>query len=234
MNIMKNSRLYKFLRKMAGDDVSITPSSVLEDCLDDIADAIEDAGSDVLPAVTEVDNGKILGVVNGGWDKTYAPSGVPEASYSNLFKVLSVTDANEYSWAPAVDVYDMYDTSILTLMQTGLVGFITAAVTSGGFTTYNYSDSGSQYTDFCSAFSQFMYEHISVNNRRPLLIRILNTFYTVSNVEEIASGVILSILIAGEDSGYAYMGLVKIVVLTEIPTITFTYRGFASALPQNS
>ena len=91
-DIMKNSRLYKFLRKMAGDDVSITPASVLEDCLDDIASAIGNASE--LPSVTNVDDGKILGVVNGGWDKTDAPTDVyilelPSTMMNNIYADIS-------------------------------------------------------------------------------------------------------------------------------------------------
>lgn len=52
----------------------ITPIKRSEEYLQRIADAIENSGGSDLPAVTSDDNGDVLTVVNGAWDKA-APSG---------------------------------------------------------------------------------------------------------------------------------------------------------------
>lgn len=64
MNIMKNSRLYKFLRKIAGDDVSISPSSVLEDCLDDISTKMSSLELPETMSSSDV----LVGDGDGGWE----------------------------------------------------------------------------------------------------------------------------------------------------------------------
>lgn len=71
------TREERFLAKAAGADVTVpsSPYTRLERFLKAIVDKI---GSFVgLPEVTGDDNGKILGVVNGEWDKTDAPTGLP-------------------------------------------------------------------------------------------------------------------------------------------------------------
>lgn len=52
----------------------ITPIKRSEEYLQRIADAIEGGGGSDLPAVTSDDNGDVLTVVNGAWDKA-TPSG---------------------------------------------------------------------------------------------------------------------------------------------------------------
>ena len=55
----------------------ITPIKRTEEFLQRIADAIESGGGSDLPAVTSDDNGDVLTVVNGAWDKAAASGGVP-------------------------------------------------------------------------------------------------------------------------------------------------------------
>ena len=65
--------------------------------LDEIREAIEENGSE-LPAVTSTDNGKILKVVNGKWDKGDAPSGLPAVTSEDNGDVLTVVEGQ---WAKA-------------------------------------------------------------------------------------------------------------------------------------
>lgn len=51
----------------------------------------EDAGS-ILPAVTSTDNGKVLKVVSGAWDKGDAPTGLPTVTASDNGAFLGVSE----------------------------------------------------------------------------------------------------------------------------------------------
>ena len=48
----------------------------------------------ILPIVTSSDNGKVLGVVNGVWDKANPPTELPAVTSSDNGKVLSVSNGN--------------------------------------------------------------------------------------------------------------------------------------------
>ena len=52
-------------------------------------------GSD-LPDVTTDDNGKVLGVVNGEWDKVDAPSSLPDVTAADEDKILQVNGYGEW------------------------------------------------------------------------------------------------------------------------------------------
>ena len=64
--------------------------------LKDIKDAIAASTAQELPAVTEEDNGKILQVVNGDWNKTEPASGLPEVTSTDNGKILGVVEGE---WA---------------------------------------------------------------------------------------------------------------------------------------
>lgn len=57
---------------------------------------------DALPTVSDTDDGKVLGVVNGEWSTTDAPSGLPEVTTEDNNKVLIVVDG---VWTAAVIEY---------------------------------------------------------------------------------------------------------------------------------
>lgn len=86
-DIMKNSRLYKFLRKIAGDEVSITPANVFEDCLDDIADAVAEGGGGTSDYADLINKPSINGVTLSG-DKSLEDLGA-------IFHV-SMTESSGY------------------------------------------------------------------------------------------------------------------------------------------
>ena len=78
------TRLEWFLAKIAGDadaTGSVTPKTRKEFYLKEIADA---GGGSSLPSVTASDNGSVLAVVNGEWDKA-APD--PYPGYDVVFKI---------------------------------------------------------------------------------------------------------------------------------------------------
>ena len=81
----ENERTELYLAKAAGEDVQIpvNQNTRLERYLKAIVDKISSFVG--LPDVTSEDNGKILGVVNGGWDKTNAPVGLPDDPANKLF-----------------------------------------------------------------------------------------------------------------------------------------------------
>lgn len=58
----------------------------------------------LLPSTTSSDNGKVLGVVDGAWDKITAPSGLPSVTSSDNGKVLGVSGGawNKVSGLPSV------------------------------------------------------------------------------------------------------------------------------------
>ena len=88
-----------FLARMAGEDVTMPePITREEEYMKGIAAQIE-AGSTELPAVTDVDEGKILAVnASGKWDKADAPTELPEVSASDNGDVLTVVEG---AWAKA-------------------------------------------------------------------------------------------------------------------------------------
>lgn len=59
--------------------------------LDKITNAIKATGGE-LPPVTSDDNGKVLKVVNGDWNKGSAPTELPEVSGTDNGKILKVTE----------------------------------------------------------------------------------------------------------------------------------------------
>lgn len=74
------------------DETTITWSDAVTYHLIDISTG-EESGT-ILPIVTSADNGKVLGVVNGVWDKADAPESLPNVTSSDNGKVLNVLNGN--------------------------------------------------------------------------------------------------------------------------------------------
>ena len=91
-----------YLARMAGEDVTMPePITREEEYMKGIAAQIE-AGASELPAVTDVDEGKILAVnENGKWDKADAPIELPEVTDVDEGKVLTVNASGEWDKADA-------------------------------------------------------------------------------------------------------------------------------------
>lgn len=53
---------------------------------------VGEAGGAALPEVTAADNGKLLGVSGGTWDKVAAPSGLPDVTAADNGKMLGVVN----------------------------------------------------------------------------------------------------------------------------------------------
>lgn len=62
------------------------------------AGAAKEAQQNSLPPVSSTDNGDVLGVVNGAWNKMAAPGGLPTVTSADNGKVLAVENG---SWAAA-------------------------------------------------------------------------------------------------------------------------------------
>ena len=63
------------------------------------SDAIESLEANALPKVSSHDNGKVLGVKSGKWQKMDAPSGLPTVSGSDEGKVLTVDSSGDWGAA---------------------------------------------------------------------------------------------------------------------------------------
>ena len=63
------------------------------------SDAIESLEANALPKVSSHDNGKVLGVKSGKWQKVDAPSGLPTVTGADEGKVLTVDSSGDWSAA---------------------------------------------------------------------------------------------------------------------------------------
>lgn len=223
MNIVKNSRLYKFLRKIAGDDISITPASILEDCLDDIADTMAD---NALPSVSSVDNGKILKVTEGAWAKGDAPTELPEVTGSDNGLALVVKNGAWDKGGP-VQTIDMNEfTNISYFMQILLESFTASAVSTGGFT---YVDNSSTDSDVI-AEAEVLKNRLTrcYANDLPIMIYTLN--YSMVPYNYANTG--LAWRIGGKFSGFYFSvdaGIIITVVGDTVTKVEGFYSGFAKA-----
>lgn len=80
--------------------VSVSDYSVIPDVIDAISALKESGATSELPAVSEDDNGSILTVVDGAWDKAEASGGLPPVTGNDADKVLKVvrTGASTAEW----------------------------------------------------------------------------------------------------------------------------------------
>ena len=81
--------VYLLFTDINGNNMALLLS--MDGQIDLITSPFASSSSD-LPEVTEENNGQILGVVDGSWAVTDAPSGLPEVSSTDNGKVLTVTD----------------------------------------------------------------------------------------------------------------------------------------------
>lgn len=117
--------LYEKLGGTDFGDVTTIPEAI-----DKINEVAEPGGGAGLPAVTTDDNGKVLGVVNGAWDKTDAPEGaLPAVTSEDEGKVLTVEDGAwkaEYPLEPPVYDNDYKVTLTATLDEQTQQAVLTA------------------------------------------------------------------------------------------------------------
>ena len=64
----------------------------IPDMINAIAELPASGGGASLPSVTEADNGKVLGVVNGAWAVMEIPDELPTVSETDNGKILKVVD----------------------------------------------------------------------------------------------------------------------------------------------
>lgn len=76
-----------------------------------------------LPAVTDADNGKVLSVVNGEWDKANAPIGLPSTTGVNRDDYLGISESGAVVWVKPLkltasgDDLIMDDPSVIYVIQ---------------------------------------------------------------------------------------------------------------------
>ena len=104
----------------------------ISELLDKVNTAFENGGGGAsLPAVSGTDNGKVLTVVEGAWNKAAAPTELPAVSVSDNGKYLGVTEG-EWGLAGPPNDYSPWDVGF-TVSQDG-EGHWTAT------TTNNFAD----------------------------------------------------------------------------------------------
>lgn len=97
--------------------------------------AFASVGSAILPSVTASDNGKVLGVSNGAWGVTDAPSGLPNVTTTDEGKVLTVNSSGEWnaetpSGGDSLPEYDSDDIGkSLQVVDSGETHVVTKTVT---------------------------------------------------------------------------------------------------------
>lgn len=84
---------------MGGTASDVENLSVTPDMIEAIAEVYEDKG-DTLPKVTSADNGDVLTVVNGAWDKADAAKELPAVTGTDNGKVLKVVNG---AWEKAAE-----------------------------------------------------------------------------------------------------------------------------------
>ena len=96
------NRREEFLAEIAGLGTASPPITRMEMLFKKIAERLTNIASGILPAVTASDNGDVLTVVNGAWDKA-APGG---GGASALVAEVLIEEATEYldkTWQEIVD-----------------------------------------------------------------------------------------------------------------------------------
>ena len=152
----QNTRGELFLAKAAGEDVTVpsAPYTRLERFLKAIIDRISSFVG--LPEVTSSDNGKILGVVNGEWDKTDAPTGLGDPSNLNTGFVPIVSN-DEWTYTHVYNVL-VLSTTMSDNIVSAITNFISSAVSSGTHTVYSVTitdgDAASDRDSYLSQLNQ--------------------------------------------------------------------------------
>ena len=120
--------LKKLYVAMGGDADDVENLNITPEMISAIADIYQGGGGSSLPAVTADDNGKVLAVVEGDWDKA-----------ENAGGAVLITLGEES----------------MTAFNEVLMDFVTAAITNAGaYTVYGYATEVPEYDDIYSAVSQ--------------------------------------------------------------------------------
>jgi len=91
--------LQKLYVALGGQAADVANFNITPEMISAIADVIEGSGGSTLPAVSGGDNGKLLTVVEGGWDKADAPKELPAVDMLDVGKILTVKrSGTQYSW----------------------------------------------------------------------------------------------------------------------------------------
>jgi hypothetical protein len=84
--------------------IPVSDYKVIPDMINAIAQKVPTGGSgSALPAVTADDNGKLLTVVEGAWDKADAPTELPAVTADDNGKVLKVVEG---AWDKGTDLVE--------------------------------------------------------------------------------------------------------------------------------
>lgn len=127
----KVEELKKMYENMGGDPEAVADKTLITEMLDAMSE-LELSG---LPDVTADDNGEILTVVDGEWNKAAAPTELPAVTAEDNGEILTVVNGE---WNKAV--------------QAGAVVVFNATMTTaGGITTGTLSD-GKTFSDIYAAY----------------------------------------------------------------------------------
>lgn len=85
---------------LGGTASNVANLVIIPDLINAIAALITANGISTLPAVSASDNGKVLTVVSGEWNKAAVPTELPAVTATDNGKVLKVTDG---AWAVGID-----------------------------------------------------------------------------------------------------------------------------------
>lgn len=85
---------------LGGTASNVADLVIIPDLINAIATLIAINGISTLPTVSASDNGKVLTVVSGKWNKAAVPTELPAVTATDNGKVLKVTDG---AWAVGTD-----------------------------------------------------------------------------------------------------------------------------------
>lgn len=148
--------LKKLYVTMGGTAADVENLNITPEMISAIADIYQGGGGSNLPTVTADDNGKLLTVVEGDWDKANAPKELPTVTGSDNGKVLTVVEG---AWDKAENAGGAVNITLsqesTATCQAALAQFVSAAVTNAGtYTRTEYSTGISEYESIYSIIAQ--------------------------------------------------------------------------------